>query len=58
MSLIRKRKERAVNVMNLDTQQSIVKVVLQLVKRRGDSNLLKERVVMLLVLHIHLSEWL
>jgi hypothetical protein len=58
MSLIRKRKERVVNVMNLDTQQSIVKVVLQLVKRRGDSNLLKERVVMLLVLHIHLSEWL
>jgi hypothetical protein len=53
MSLVRKRKESVVNVMNLDTQQSIVKVVLQLVKRRGDSHLLKEREV---VLHIHLSK--
>jgi hypothetical protein len=53
MSLVRKREESVVNVMKLDTQQSIVKVVLQLVKRRGDSHLIKESEV---VLHIHLSK--
>jgi hypothetical protein len=45
-----------VNVMNLATRLSIVKVVLQLVKIRGGSHLLKEREVMILVLQIHLSK--
>jgi hypothetical protein len=45
MRLVRKRKESVVKVKIFDTQQSIVKVVLRLIKRRGYSHLLKEREV-------------